>query len=250
MVKASGGTVVLEAPAPLMPLFRRLAGIDEVCSFSIKGITPHPFDLYVPLLSLPGILGTTLDRIPAGVPYLYAPPERTAFWRQRIAGSHLKIGIVWSSSGWNKMLAAKSCRLSAFQPLARIRGIRMFGLQKNVRAEDSEGMNGLPGFANLGTDFTDFGDTAAAISHLDLVISVDTAVAHLAGAMGKPVWLLLPFIADWRWLAGRDDSPWYPTMRLYRQHERGCWRGVFSRLERDLQDLAVAGPTRVGQLTN
>jgi tetratricopeptide (TPR) repeat protein len=237
LVKARGGRVVLEAPAALAGIFRSLAGVDHILGFSSKAMTTYPFDLHAPLLSLPGILGTTPENIPAGVPYLLAPPEKEAFWKPRMAGREFQVGIVWASSGWNKMLAEKSCGLASFRPIADMDGIRMIGLQKGGPSGDAQSMAGMANFVNLGEEFADFGDTAAVIEHLDLVLTVDTAVAHLAGAMGKPVWVVLPFEADWRWQVGREDSPWYPTMRLYRQTRTRNWQEVFLRVAADLHAL-------------
>lgn len=227
LVKDRGGTVLFEMPAALKPLFENLPGMDEALVFSPAAMTTRRFDLQVPLLSLPGIFNATVEDLPGAVPYLKADPGRTAAWAPRLSAGRLKVGIVWAASGWNQALARKSCRLSDFLPLAALPGVRLYGMQKGPAASEAAEIPDGIAFANLGEQFADFADTAAVIANLDLVISVDTAVAHLAGAMGKPVWVLLPFCSDWRWLLNRDDSPWYPTMRLFRQPKRGDWQEVF-----------------------
>lgn len=233
LVKARGGTVLLEVPAALRSLLNGIPGADDIMELSPAGPPGRAFDLHVPLLSLPGLFGTTLESIPAQVPYLSADRVKTAAWAKRIGENFFKIGIVWSASTWNAKLAEKSCPIFHFLPLAGTPGTRLVGLQKNPASNDLAAA-AAEGIRNYGEEFADFSDTAAAIANLDLVISVDTAVAHLAGAMGKPVWLLLPCVADWRWLLNRSDSPWYPDMRLYRQPRPGAWDDVFRRLAQDL----------------
>ncbi len=237
-VKALGGTVLFEAPAALTRLFRGLRGIDELLEFSPNRMPTCGFDFQVPLLSLPGVFKTSLENIPADVPYLTAEPAKTDEWGIRLAGSSLKVGIVWAASGWNRALADKSCRLSDFMTLATVPEVRFYGLQKGEPAAETAGIPDDSAFVNLGVEFADFSDTAALIANLDLIISVDTAVAHLAGAMGTPVWVLLPFCADWRWMVDRDLSPWYPTMRLFRQQAKGDWTGVFMRVRLELDRWA------------
>ena len=234
MVQARGGTVLLEVPASLRSLLKGIPGADEIMELSPAGPPQREFDLHVPLLSLPGLFGTTLESIPAQVPYLSANSEKVAAWGKRIGGSSFKVGIVWSGSTWNAKLADKSCPISLFLTLAGTPGARLVGLQKNPASNDLAAA-AAEGIQNYGDEFADFSDTAAAIANLDLVISVDTAAAHLAGAMGKPVWVLLPCVADWRWLLNREDSPWYPTMRLYRQPRPGAWDEIFRRLAHDLK---------------
>jgi hypothetical protein len=236
-VKARGGTVVLEAPRALKRLFSNLPGVNEIIEFSDSGIAQREFDLHVPLLSIPGILDTTLDTIPAEIPYLEADRERIARYKQRLSGDTLKVGIVWNASGWNRALKKKSCDLSHFLPLASIPGVHLVGLQKHLGDSSNGTTAGSALIPNWGDEFSDFADTAAAIEGLDLILSVDTAVAHLAGAMGKPTWVLLPHVADWRWMLDREDCPWYPSMRLYRQPRRGDWEEVFRRVTRDLKSL-------------
>jgi hypothetical protein len=136
---------------------------------------------------------------------------------------HFKVGIVWAGGDLHKKDNNRSFSLKQFLPLTRIAGVQLYGLQKGPASQQVEEFSNQIHFDNYGEKFEDFTDTAGLIENLDLVISVDTAVAHLAGSMGKPVWVLLPFTADWRWMRNREDSPWYPTMRLFRQKNRGCW---------------------------
>jgi tetratricopeptide (TPR) repeat protein len=232
MVKARGGTVVFEVPGALKVLLMGIPGADDILELSPTGASRRAYDLHIPLLSLPGLFGTTLESIPAQVPYLAADPAKVSAWAKRIDGNLFRIGIVWAASNWNAKLAEKSCPISHFLPLAETPGVQIVGLQKNPAANDLAAA-AAAGIRNYGEEFADFSDTAAAIANLDLVISVDTAAAHLAGAMGKPVWVVLPCVADWRWLLNREDSPWYPAMRLYRQPRPRAWDDVFRQLAQD-----------------
>jgi tetratricopeptide (TPR) repeat protein len=245
LVKARGGRVLFELPAPLTALFEGFPGVDALLEFSPARPASHPFDLQTPLLSLPRIFKTTPADLPGEVPYLKADPDRARSWGERLPAGGFKIGVVWASSGWTPGLARKSFRLADFLPLAQIPSVRLYGLQKGPAAQAAaEVPDGLP-FVNLGERFTDFADTAAVLSHLDLVISVDTAVAHLAGAMAKPVWVVLAENPDWRWLRGREDSPWYPTMRLFRQEKSGGAPALFGRIAAASQQF-VRAPGRRG----
>jgi hypothetical protein len=201
----------------------------------------------VPLLSLPGIFDATLETIPAEVPYLHADSRKVACWRDRLAGEDLKVGLVWAGRPGHKNDRNRSCALELFSPLAKIPGMKLYGLQKGEAAAQVEGLSKEIVVTNLGEEFEDFTDTAGAIENMDLVISVDTSVAHLVGAMGKPVWVLLPFAPDWRWLLDREDSPWYPTMRLFRQRKQGDWDDVFRRVAEELCSLVgiCRSPQRV-----
>jgi hypothetical protein len=181
-------------------------------------------------MSLPGLFRTTLESIPDGTPYITASIEKRRQWQHRISGPGLKIGLTWAAKTNYKQ--EKSCDLGYLLPLTNFQGVRIYGLQKG---SDDEPIQNFPNdMINLGEDFESFADTAGAIDSLDLVISVDTAVAHLAGAIGKPVWVLLPFSADWRWLLQRRDSPWYPTMRLFRQPFPGDWKNVTEQIMTEL----------------
>lgn len=241
MVKERGGTVIFQDRKSLLALFRQFPGIDELVEFSPNAMPDINFDYHVSLLSLPGIFATTPKTIPAEVPYLYADPAKAKYWRNRLPGTEFKIGIIWKGAAKNRNDHNRSCALENFAPLARIDGVRLYGLQKGDGAAEVEDLPDDIVAANFGEQFEDFTDTSAAIENLDLVISVDTSVLHLAGAMGKPTWGLLPFAPDWRWLLERQDSPWYPTMKLFRQKKPGDWREVFARIEGELQILVGKG---------
>ena len=236
LAKARGGQVLFEVPTALRPLLKRVAGADEVLELSPHGPSAVPHDLHAPLLSLPGLCDTTLESVAAEVPYLFADPTKATAWAERLGPGGLKIGIVWSGSAWTARLAEKSCPVEHFLALTTRPGTRWVALQKAAAAQELAAA-AKAGVACWGPEFADFSDTAAAVAGLDLVISVDTAVAHLAGALNIPVWVLLPQRADWRWLLDRPDSPWYPSMRLYRQGRGGSWEDVFVRVARDLAAL-------------
>ncbi|HXG11259.1 MAG TPA: tetratricopeptide repeat protein [Gemmataceae bacterium] len=242
LVKERGGRVVVESPLALVPLLARCPGIDQLVAS--KSPLP-PFDVHAPLLSLPAILRTTLDTIPADIPYLFADPDLQERWRQRLDSvSGCKVGIVWQGNPKHKGDRWRSVPLERFAPLAAVPGVRLISLQKGYGAEQLAALGGRfevidPEQWVDGGSWT-FADTAAVVANLDLVVSVDTAVAHLAGAMGMPVWVALPFAPDWRWLLNREDSPWYPTMRLFRQTRPGDWDGVFRRLTEALAEYAAA----------
>jgi tetratricopeptide (TPR) repeat protein len=236
MVAARGARVVLEVQPPLKPLLESLGGVRQAIARS----EPLPqFDYHCPLLSLPLAFATRLETVPAAVPYLAAPPERAALWATRLgpkAGP--RVGIAWAGRATNWNDRNRSIGLAPFLALA-IPGVTLVSLQKQSRPPDRELLAAQPHIRRLGEEFTDFADTAAVIAELDLVISVDTAVAHLAGAMGKPVFILLPYAPDWRWLLERSDSPWYPTARLFRQPRLGDWDSVIAEVR-----AALAGQLR------
>lgn len=221
LAAAAGARVILEVQPPLKPL---LAGSPGVSAVVAAGEPLPPFDLHCPLLSLPHAFATTLSTIPAPVPYLAAPAGQTAHWRERLGPpTGPRIGLVWSGNRQHLNDRNRSVPLAVFQAaIASVPG-KFFSLQKEYRDADERAAATALGLVDLSAEITDLCDTAAIIGQLDLVISVDTAVAHLAGALGKPVWVLLPAAPDWRWLTGRTDSPWYPTLRLFRQEQPGDW---------------------------
>ncbi|MEP6535360.1 MAG: tetratricopeptide repeat protein [Bryobacteraceae bacterium] len=232
MVKERCGFVIMQCPPALVRTLRFVAGIDQVAA-RVEDLPD--FDFHIPLLSLPAIFGTVEESIPRGVPYIFPLASLREIWRERIAPSaDLKAGIVWAGNANHKNDANRSLPPEFLAPLLGLAGIQFYSLQKNLS---------LPGMLPLGLELTDFADTAAAIANLDLVISVDTAVAHLAGAMNKPVWTLLPFNPDWRWMLGRMDSPWYPSMRLFRQTAAKEWGSV---IELVAGELATLVATRCG----
>jgi len=211
MMQGRGARLILECPPPLLPLFASMTGIDQCVA---RGQPLPPFDWHCPLQSLPRIFRITLDNIPNAVPYLFAPKERVRRWAARVpTDGQLNVGLVWAGSvGGHRW---RSQTVEIFQPLAALPGVRFFSLQKGPAATQAppDGLHLIDYTAEL----HDFADTAALVQQLDLVITVDTSMAHLAGALAKPVWVLIPAISDFRWLLERTDSPWYPTMRLFRQ---------------------------------
>jgi tetratricopeptide (TPR) repeat protein len=237
LVKALGGTVILETSENLQRLLERIDGIDEIIARDANVVPVVNWDMCVNLLSLPGIFKTTLENIPSTVPYLSADSIKSRYWKEELTGQEFKVGVVWAGNPYHKKDSRRSLEPDCFAVLAGIRGIQLFGLQKGQGALKSKKVAERMNIRNLGDELYDFSDTAALIDNLDLVVSVDTAVAHLAGAMGKPVWVLLPKVPDWRWMLDRDDSPWYPTMRLFRQSEVGNWSSVLRRVAEELEVL-------------
>ena len=225
--------IVVECQQPLIRLFQTLEGIDQLV---VKGEPLPPLDLQAPLMSLPRILGTTLDTIPNLVPYLQAPANS-----ETSLTGQIKVGIVWAGSTMNKTDRHRSISLSHFLPLLQMDDVSFYSLQKGDRVADIT--SDIPNLVNLDPQIHDFADTAGIIEQLDLVITVDTAVGHLAGALGKPVWVLLAFAPDWRWMLKREDSPWYPTMRLFRQQQRGDWSEVFAAVKQALQEIVAEKKT-------
>ncbi len=228
-----GRVIVLCRPS-LLRLFVTTPGVNQV----IDGSDPlPPFDLRVPLMSLPRIFGTTLDTIPAAIPYLSAP-IRYDLRLTAPSPDQRKVGLVWTAGnfGLQKELArSRSCGLAYFHPLLSVPNIAFYSLQKGEAEAELGQFEWASSIVDLSPQIHDFADTAAAIAQLDLVITVDTAVAHLAGAMGKPVWVLLPYSADWRWLINREDTPWYPTMRLFRQTQPAAWSALLQQVADCLQ---------------
>lgn len=235
LVKQRGARVVLECREPLASLMAGLGGVDQVV---VKGEELPNHDYQIPLLSLPRIFETNASNIPSRVPYLWASDDKVGKWRKRLGGSGFKVGLVWFGSAQHKNDRNRAISAELLAPLLSVDGVRFFGLNKEQRVSDTEVFRSVAyDFEELGASFVDFSDTAAAVSLLDLVITVDTSVAHLAGALGRPVWTLLPFAPDWRWLLQREDTPWYPTMRLIRQERLGEWAEVAGRAKRELQQL-------------
>jgi len=234
LVAERGGKIILACQPELARLFHTLPGPVRVVTY---GNLPD-FDCHAPLLSLPRIVGTRLDTILAEVPYLHTEEELTRIWAKRIGeGPGPKVGIVWRGNPDQRVNRVRSCPPEFLHALKYVPGIRLFSLQKEA------GDDGVPeGFNDLSPHLGDYADTAAAIRQLDAVVSICTSVAHLAGALGCPTWIMLAFAADWRWLQEREDSPWYPSVRLVRQQTPGDWAGVVKRvadaLEKDPQSFA------------
>ncbi|MCG2720562.1 MAG: tetratricopeptide repeat-containing glycosyltransferase family protein [Thermodesulfovibrionales bacterium] len=233
LVAQRGARVIVQCPKELLPLIRKVKGIEQV--LSKEGQMPK-FDLQCPLLSLPLLFGTTLENIPCEIPYISADLSLFRNWRAllRSDSSMLKVGLVWSGRTKGKREHRRSCPLSFFSAFTQFDNIMFYSLQKGDGSEEAKMPPKGMRLIDCQEDLHDFSDTAALIANLDLIVSVDTAVAHLAGSLGKPVWTMLPFIPDWRWLLNRDDSPWYPTMRLFRQPSPGDWQSVIGHMEKAL----------------
>jgi hypothetical protein len=197
------------------------------------------FELQCPLHGLPFAFGTRLETIPSATPYLHAPSHAAMRWRERLgAKSRPWIGLAWSGASSLLRDKTRSIPLSSLLPLLDANAT-FVSLQKDVRSLDAAVLKQRPDLLDFTDEFDDFSDTAAVIANLDLVISIDTSVVHLAGALGKPVWVLLSYVCDWRWLLDREDSPWYPTARLFRQDASWAWDGVIGRVGAALQTLQV-----------
>jgi tetratricopeptide (TPR) repeat protein len=239
LVAARGGRVIVRCAAELKDLVAHAAGVSAVIR---RGDSLPAFAAYSPLPSLPLAFGTALESVPAAVPYVRADPGRTARWRARFADTapECRVGLVWASQSGHRTAAAKSVALAALAPLGSVPGVRFYSLQKGAAALQAQDPPAGMRIVDLSGELRDFSDTAAAIAGLDLVISVDTAVAHLAGAMAAPTWTLLKFVPDWRWLLSRADCPWYPTMRLFRQERPGEWREPIAALAEALRGFVAA----------
>jgi hypothetical protein len=237
LAAAQGATVLLEVQPPLVRLLRDLAGVAQLIP---AGDPLPPFDYQCPLMSLPLAFKTMLDTIPAA-PYLRSDPARVEAWHWRLGVRRRpRVGIVWSGST-NKTIHHRSIPLTEFVANLPPRRFDYFSLQRNVRDGDKRILrSSSPYIAAFDDALLDFADTAALCACMDVVVSVDTSLAHLSGALGRPTWVLLPIVPDWRWMLDRDDSPWYPTMKLYRQTSRDRWSDVFARVAADLQPLRLA----------
>ena len=273
-VARRGARVIVECQPELRSLLQSMEGVGQVVA---QGEPLPAFDLQAPLLSLPLAFRTTLQTVPAGVPYLRPEPALVDLWRDRLAPrstvflSHgpasrpalrpavrpadaaktlphaprLKIGLVWAGSPKKNDFLHRAMPLEVLGPLAAAEGCLFYSLQKGPAAAQAANPPAGMRLVDLTGEIKDFADTAALIAHLDLVISVDTAVAHLAGAMGKPVWTMVSFPPAWQWMLDREDSPWYPTMRLFRQKTRGDWAGVVERMAEELNRRAQGSGFRV-----
>ena len=215
----------------------------DLCFATWKDAPPH--DAYVLLSSLPQIFGTELGTIPAPIPYITADPERVAHWGQRLAQlrpqRRLRVGLAWSGRPTHPNNLRRSIRMSVLAPILAVQGVDFFGLQKPMPEEDRAFAASHPHFIDLAQELGDFAETGAVMQNLDLVIAVDTAVVHLAGALGREAWVLVPEPADWRWLLNRTDSPWYPTLRLFRQDRPTEWALVVVEIARNLESRVGAG---------
>jgi tetratricopeptide (TPR) repeat protein len=226
-----GARVVLRLPPALLEIMRSLEGAAHIVPDSEP---PPPHDCYCPVMSLPLAFATTLATIPASIPYLRADPARVARWERRLgAKARPRVGLVWAGRHRPPINYARDLPLAALQPLMDL-GAEFISLQHEMASADSITLASMPAILRHGESLTDFADTAALLANLDLLISVDTAVVHLAGALGKPVWVMNRYAPCWRWLRGRDDSPWYPTVRLFKQATFGNWAGVVEQVRQAL----------------
>ena len=278
-VKQRGATVVVECQPPLVHLLARFRGFDVLVG---RGSPLPAFDVQIPLLSLPAIFRTQPASITAIVPYLRASPALVKQWQGTLsefdyqcppsddinpagdtghrtpdAGPPFRVGIAWQGDPTNPAQRHRSMALDHFAPLAQVPGVQLLSLQKGPGTEQLQNFGQRTGEikfplahdfgCNLDNTSGAFMDTAAIMMNLDLMISSDTAVAHLAGALGIPVWLAIPFVPDWRWLLQREDTPWYPTMRLFRQERHGEWPGVFERMSEQLKRITAERPKKKGK---
>jgi hypothetical protein len=235
LCKERAESVLVLCPAELVSLLKRCPFVDRASD----AVRAGDFDQQISVMSLPHLFKTTLDTVPAPIPYLFADPALVAAWGRRMQRGGLRVGLVWSGNVRRNHLRFqvidrhRRLSLGAMQPWLDLAGITFYSLQKGEAAREAEGRN----IVNLMADVGDFADTAAIIANLDLVVSADTSVAHVAGAMGKPVWVLSRLDACWRWLRNRPDSPWYPTARVFGKTERESWSSVIDAVKYELTRL-------------
>ncbi|MGC2124474.1 MAG: tetratricopeptide repeat protein [Xanthobacteraceae bacterium] len=236
VARRGAAKIILETQRELVPLLSTLADVDAVIA---RGDTQPDFDVHCPLLSLPLAFSTDLATIPADIPYIAASSQKAAVWRNRLPPRRPLVGVAWSGDRGHDNDLNRSIGLEMLVPLLDLPDVTFVSLQYDLRERDVELLQKLPNLFRIAPKFGDFADTAAVVSLMDAVVSVDTAIAHLAGALGKPLMLLLPFAADFRWLRERQDSPWYPTAQLYRQPKFGDWASVIDTLRQDLMRTAL-----------
>jgi tetratricopeptide (TPR) repeat protein len=236
LVAARGARVILQVEEPLRQLMSGLAGVSLCIS---KDEALPAFDLHCPLLSLPLAFGTRLETIPSATSYLSVPAQARDWQAQLAPSPGPRIGLAWSGNSQHPRDAERSIAFAKLSPLFDLPA-SFIGLQRDVRPHDQAALQARGGVLNLGPSMANFADAAALVSQLDLVIAVDTGIAHLAAALGRPVWMLLPLVPDWRWLLDREDTPWYPTMRLFRQPERGDWDSVIISVGVELRAMLEA----------
>ena len=242
MVAARGARVSFLGNKRLFRLFGPLASQIELLSALPTG---REFDFHCKLLSLPGLLHTRMDTIPAPIPYLQAEPDRIAKWAARVGDNGFRIGISWKGNPSRTIDAGRSVPLAEFAAIARLPGVRLISLQKRYGLEQLQSLPDGMQVESPGDDLDDgddaFVDSAALMHHLDLVISSDTSTLHVAGALGRPAFLALKFVPEWRWFLNRDDTPWYPSVRLFRQPQRDDWSSVFKNMADAIQERRRIG---------
>jgi tetratricopeptide (TPR) repeat protein len=236
MVHAGGGRVILECQSELMRIFAGVEGVEHLIA---RGDPIPAFDVHCPLMSLPFAFKTSLETIPNEISYLSPMTADCEHWRKELgpADGRLRVGLAWAGNPQFKGDRTRSLKLEELAPLSDIEGVTFFSLQKGKAAEQANNPSKGMELVNLASKLNDFDDTAAAMSLMDLIITTDTSTAHLAGALGCPVLLILQFVPDWRWLLNRQDSPWYPTMRLFRQERRGDWETPIREVAAELSRL-------------
>jgi tetratricopeptide (TPR) repeat protein len=238
LLARTGAKVVLEVQPELTGLLARIEGVVSVVA---RGEPLPDYDVHCPVGSLPRALRTEVATIPAEIPYLTPSAERIAKWRERIESlPSPRIALAWAGSGAHANDRNRSIALSRLTPLLDVEHANLVSIQRELRGEDAKLLARTPRLMHIGDALDDFEDTAAVAALVDVVISVDTSVVHLAGAMGRPTWILLPFCPDWRWLLDRDDSPWYPTARLFRQPTPGDWDSVIARVKDALSEFSAS----------
>lgn len=240
--RQGAGAVILECPEVLVPVLSRTPGIDHLVP---QGQPLPDYDVYCPLMNVPGLTATSVESIPAEVPYVFADPELLESWRRELAGiAELKVGINWQGNPKYAGDRHRSIPLAAFEPLARVPGVRLYSIQQLHGLDQLEALKGRFPVTDLGSRLNrttgPFLDSAAVMRNLDLLITCDSSPAHLAGALGAPVWMAISSTPDWRWLSHREDTPWYPSLRIFRQAERFVWGPVFERMAAELRAMARA----------
>jgi tetratricopeptide (TPR) repeat protein len=232
-VSARGGRVLVACHPSLHRLFKDFTSVQQWVAAD-QSMPSH--DVYCPLISLPRLFGTTLENIPANIPYLTADPELTQQWQTRLPpATRPRVGLVWA--GRHTPDPDRSVPIEYLSPLAQVSSVQFISLQKGIAPEKAQSVGAMLNMPDWTAELKHFADTAALIANLDLVITIDTAVAHLAGAMGKPTWVLLKRYPDWRWMLDRPDSAWYPTMRLFRQPQIGDWQTPIAQIVEALRSL-------------
>ena len=243
-IKALGGHITVLADRRLHRLLSTVAIDAEFIDF----VSPDTkFDFQIALMSIPRVLGLRTDNVPPAVPYLHADNTRLDSWRTRLGEHGFKVGLCWQGNPAGSIDNGRSIPLREFLPLSQIDRVRLISLQKNFGLDQLHNRPASMAIETPGHDFDDgadaFIDTAAMMANLDLVITSDTSIAHLAGALGRPVWVALKYVPDWRWLLDRTDSPWYPTMRLFRQTRSDDWAGVVAQMAEQLRQIVDAAET-------
>jgi tetratricopeptide (TPR) repeat protein len=242
LVRAQGPRVVFEVQRPLVSLMRSLEGVDALIGQGDP--LPH-FDLHCALLSVPRAVATTLATVPARTPYLAPPPEIATGWAARLANdSAWRVGLAWRGSRTHREDRLRSLALAQLDGVLGVPGISFFSLHHELDEQDARRAAACPNLVHLGSELSGLDATAGLVAQLDLVISVDTSLAHLAGALGRPLWVLLAHTPDWRWLLDRDDSPWYPSARLFRQRSPRGWDEVLARVADELRRATASPPRR------